>query len=70
MSASVREPSRVDVAALIASADGLDALSEVLGDLPTDFPAPIVVQQHLGGHTSVPTTILARRTHRAHTTSC
>jgi two-component system chemotaxis response regulator CheB len=52
----------VEVVALLASAGGLDALSIVLGDLPMDFPAAVVVQQHLGGNTSVLPTILGRRT--------
>jgi two-component system chemotaxis response regulator CheB len=52
----------VDVVALLASAGGLDALSTVLRDLPIDFPAAIVVQQHLGGHTSVLPAILNRST--------
>jgi two-component system chemotaxis response regulator CheB len=51
----------VDVVALVASAGGLDALSDVLSDLPMDFPVPVVVQKHLGGHASVLTTTLARR---------
>lgn len=52
----------VDLVVLLASAGGLDALSVVLGDLPADFPAAVVVQQHLGGVSSVLATILGRRT--------
>ncbi|MCW2651314.1 MAG: two-component system, chemotaxis family, protein-glutamate methylesterase/glutaminase [Mycobacterium sp.] len=63
MTASAPERAKVDVVALIASAGGLDALSGVLGDLPIDFPAPIIVQQHLGRQTSILPTILARRSH-------
>lgn len=48
--------------ALLASAGGLEALSTVLRDLPLDFPAAVVVQQHLGGHTSVLPDILRRQT--------
>lgn len=55
----------VQLVALLASAGGLEALTTVLRDLPTDFPATIVVQQHLGGHTSVLPTILARLTGRS-----
>jgi two-component system chemotaxis response regulator CheB len=55
---------RVEVVVLLASAGGLDALCAVLGDLPTDFPAAVVVQQHLGGHTSVLPAILSWRTNR------
>jgi two-component system, chemotaxis family, protein-glutamate methylesterase/glutaminase len=54
----------VELVALLASAGGLDALSIVLRDLPTEFPAAILVQQHLGGHASVLPTILRRQTAR------
>ena len=40
-------PSAYDVVALVASAGGLNALSAVLSNLPADFPAAIVVVQHL-----------------------
>lgn len=50
---------------LLASAGGLEALSTVLRDLPPDFPAAVLVQQHLGGHDSLLTTILRRQTGRA-----
>jgi two-component system chemotaxis response regulator CheB len=49
---------------LLASAGGLEPLSTVLRGLPPDFPA-VVVQQHLGGHDSLLTTILHRQTGRA-----
>lgn len=52
----------VELVVLLASAGGLDALSIVLHDLPTEFPAAVVVQQHLGGTTSVLPTILGRQT--------
>lgn len=55
----------VELVALLASAGGLEALSTVLRDLPPDFPAGVVVQQHLGGHTSVLPTILGRLTGRS-----
>jgi two-component system chemotaxis response regulator CheB len=51
----------VELVALLASAGGLGALSIVLRDLPAEFAAALVVQQHLGGNTSVLPTILARR---------
>lgn len=35
------------IVALAASVGGLRALSEILSNLPADFPAPIVVVQHL-----------------------
>ncbi|OMC39648.1 hypothetical protein A5744_21475 [Mycobacterium sp. IS-1264] len=52
----------VELVVLLASAGGLDALSVVLHDLPPEFPAAVVVQQHLGGSSSVLPTILARST--------
>jgi two-component system, chemotaxis family, protein-glutamate methylesterase/glutaminase len=52
-----------DIVMLAASAGGLAALSEVLGALPADFPAPIVVVQHLDPrHRSLMAEILHRRT--------
>ncbi|WP_084187735.1 chemotaxis protein CheB [Mycobacterium paraffinicum] len=52
----------VELVVLLASAGGLAALSIVLGDLPSDLPAAIVVQQHLGDHDSVLPAILRRET--------
>jgi hypothetical protein len=52
----------VELVILLASAGGLDALSIVLHDLPAEFPAAVVVQQHLGGLSSVLPTILGRQT--------
>ncbi len=52
-----------DVVALTASADGLNALSCVLSALPANFPAAIVVVQHLSPrHPSLMAQILNRRT--------
>jgi two-component system chemotaxis response regulator CheB len=52
-----------DIVALAASAGGLTALSRVLAALPADFPAVIVVVQHLDPrHRSVMADILSRRT--------
>ena len=52
-----------DIVAMAASAGGLTALSRVLTDLPRDFPAAIVVVQHLDPrHRSLMATILSRRT--------
>jgi two-component system chemotaxis response regulator CheB len=52
-----------DVAALAASAGGLTALSRVLSALPSDFPAAVVVVQHLDPrHRSLMADILSRRT--------
>ena len=52
-----------DIVALATSAGGLKALSEVLSNLPADFPIPIVVVQHLDPrHRSLMADILTRRT--------
>jgi two-component system chemotaxis response regulator CheB len=51
------------VAALAASAGGLAALSHILTALPADFPAAVVVVQHLDPrHRSLMANILSRRT--------
>ena len=51
------------VVALVCSAGGLDALTRVLGPLPADFPAAVLVLQHIDpeAFSSLPS-ILARRT--------
>ena len=52
-----------DIVALAASAGGLTALTRVLSGLPEDFPAPVVVVQHLDPrHRSLMAEILSRRT--------
>lgn len=52
-----------DLVAIAASAGGLTALSEVLSNLPANFPATIVVVQHLDPrHRSLMADILSRRT--------
>lgn len=52
-----------DIIALAASAGGLKALSQVLAALPADFPASIVVVQHLDPrYRSLMSEILSRRT--------
>jgi two-component system chemotaxis response regulator CheB len=52
-----------DIVALAASAGGLTALSQVLAGLPGDFPAPVVIVQHLDPrHRSLMADILSRRT--------
>jgi CheB methylesterase len=61
MTTDARRPA-VELVVLLASAGGLDALSIVLRDLPTEFPAAVVVEQHLGGLSSVLPTILGRQT--------
>ncbi len=52
----------VKIVALLASAGGLKAISVVLAGLPPDFPAPIVVVQHLSPRQpSLMADILSRR---------
>lgn len=52
-----------DIIAFAASAGGLNALGQVLGQLPADFPAPIVIVHHLDPrHRSLIAEILSRRT--------
>ena len=52
----------IAMVALAASAGGLAALTEVLSKLPADFPAPVVVVQHLDPrHRSLMADILSRR---------
>ena len=52
-----------EIVALTASADGLKALSEILSPLPANFPASIVVVQHLSPkYPSFLAEILNRRT--------
>jgi two-component system, chemotaxis family, protein-glutamate methylesterase/glutaminase len=56
-------PLRFPVVALVTSAGGLDALSAVLGPLPAEMPAAVVVVQHLApDHPSQLARILTRRT--------
>ena len=52
-----------DIVALATSAGGLKALSQVLSNLSADFPAPVVIVQHLDPrHRSLMADILSRRT--------
>ncbi len=52
-----------EIVALAASAGGLNALSTVLAGLPAEFPAAVVVVQHLDPrHRSLMAEILSRRT--------
>lgn len=54
---------RPDLVVMAASAGGLAALSAVLGALPADFPAAVLVVQHLDPHyKSLMGDILGRRT--------
>ncbi len=61
-SSSSSEPA-FELVAMASSAGGLSALSQVLSSLPTDFPAAIVVVQHVDPrHRSLMADILAKRT--------
>lgn len=52
-----------EIVAIASSAGGLNALSQVLGQLPANFPVAIVVVQHLDPrHPSLMADILNRRT--------
>jgi two-component system chemotaxis response regulator CheB len=56
-------PDGFEIVALAASAGGLKALTDVLAALPADFPASLVVVQHLDPrHRSLMADILGRRT--------
>ncbi len=57
------EGAAFDIVAIAASAGGLMALSKVLSDLPADFPAAVLVVQHLDPrHRSLMADIISRRT--------
>ncbi|HEY4084536.1 MAG TPA: chemotaxis protein CheB [Bryobacteraceae bacterium] len=47
MCAGVHKQSAIDVVGIAGSAGGIEALRELLGILPADFPCPIVIAQHL-----------------------
>ena len=52
-----------DIVGMVSSAGGITALNAVLGRLPTDFPVPVLVVQHLDPrHRSLLAQILGRRT--------
>ena len=56
-------PPAFEIVALAASAGGLRALTEVLAGLPADFPAALVVVQHLDPrHRSLMADLLGKRT--------
>ena len=64
---SATQVSSVAIVALAASAGGLKALTGVLAGLPPDFPAAIVMVQHLDPrHRSMLSEILGRQIGRAH----
>ena len=60
--ATIRDSSPGDLVVVGSSAGGIEALSLLVASLPPDFPAPIVLAQHLDPHrTSDLDTILRRR---------
>ena len=53
----------MDLVVVGSSAGGVEALSVLVGTLPQDFPAPVVLAQHLDpNHPSSLDAILQRRT--------
>ncbi|WP_158887195.1 chemotaxis protein CheB [Amycolatopsis anabasis] len=57
---------RFEIVAVASSAGGIAALSRLLGGLPKDFPAPLVLVQHLDPrHETVIAEVLGRRTQLA-----
>jgi two-component system chemotaxis response regulator CheB len=62
--AGVRRPQmNYDVVVIGASAGGVDALPQILGAMPGEFGAPIVLVQHIAPRSAFPT-LLAHHTHR------
>src|SRR5690349_18871028 len=62
MSQAAKEQSAGQLVVIGASAGGVEALSVLVSTLPADFPAPIVIAQHLDPHRpSHLQQILARR---------
>src|SRR5258708_5007404 len=56
------EPGGYRIVTMASSAGGLQALSRVIGQLPEDFPAPVLIVQHLDRrHDTALAEILARR---------
>ncbi len=54
---------RFDVVAIGTSAGGVRALTRLLGELPVDFPVPVLIVQHLDPrHETLLAEVLARRT--------
>jgi two-component system chemotaxis response regulator CheB len=52
---------KIDIVGIACSAGGINALQIVLGNLPKNFPVPIVVVQHIGPqHPSLLAEILSR----------
>jgi two-component system chemotaxis response regulator CheB len=60
------EPEPSDVVAIVGSAGGIAAMEEVLGQLPADLPAAVLIVLHLTAqHKSLLAQILARKTRLA-----
>ncbi|MGZ0153576.1 chemotaxis protein CheB [Kribbella sp. WER1] len=60
--ASGQQGDRFDIVAIASSAGGIRALSQVLGAIPSGFPVPVVVVQHLDPrHETVIADVLGRR---------
>ena len=60
---SVRPRANFDVVAIASSAGGLAALTSLLSSIPSNFPAAVLVVQHLDPrHRSLMAEILSRRT--------
>jgi two-component system, chemotaxis family, protein-glutamate methylesterase/glutaminase len=54
---------RFDVVAIGTSAGGIRALTRLLGEIPVDFPVPVLIVQHLDPrHETLLADVLARRT--------
>ncbi|MGD9684167.1 MAG: chemotaxis protein CheB [Candidatus Obscuribacterales bacterium] len=63
MALEARREASYDIVAIAASAGGLEAITTVLKEFAVDFPAPIVIVQHLERHhKSSMVAILANRT--------
>jgi two-component system chemotaxis response regulator CheB len=61
--AAAAERPPIAIVSMAASAGGVAALSAVLGDLPADLPAPVVVVEHLAPrHETMLAEVLGRRT--------
>lgn len=48
------EPDQAVVLAIGGSAGGIQPLIEIVGDLPDDLPAPVLVTMHVGQQTRLP----------------
>jgi two-component system, chemotaxis family, protein-glutamate methylesterase/glutaminase len=60
--AAVSEPAAPEVVALAASMGGIAAFTQILSELPADFPAPVLLLQHLSEGPCLLPDLLSRRT--------